>query len=38
MTIGDVRPLIDRRPCGRLALELFPSWPGHVPAGSLAFN
>lgn len=35
MTIGDVRPLIDGRPCAELALKLFPSWPGHVPAGSL---
>ncbi|HWE33770.1 MAG TPA: glutathione S-transferase family protein [Solirubrobacteraceae bacterium] len=38
MTIGDVRPLIDGRPCAELALELFPSWPGHVPAGSLELS
>jgi glutathione S-transferase len=35
MTIGDVRPVIDGRPCAELALKLFPSWPGHVPAGAL---
>ena len=35
MTIDDVRPVIDGRPCAELALKLFPSWPGHVPAGSL---
>jgi glutathione S-transferase len=35
MTIDDVRPLIDGRPCAELASKLFPSWPGHVPAGSL---
>lgn len=35
MTIGDVRPLIDGRPCAELALQLFPSWPGQVPAGAL---
>jgi glutathione S-transferase len=35
MTIGDVRPVIDGRPCADLALKVFPSWPGHVPAGSL---
>ncbi|HEV3054551.1 MAG TPA: glutathione S-transferase family protein [Solirubrobacteraceae bacterium] len=35
MTIGDVRPVIDGRPCAELALKLFPSWPGRVPAGAL---
>jgi glutathione S-transferase len=35
MTIDDVRPLIDGRPCAALALKLFPNWPGHVPAGAL---
>ena len=35
MTIDDVRPVIDGRPCAELAVKLFPSWPGRVPAGSL---
>jgi glutathione S-transferase len=36
LTIGDVRPLIEGRPCARLALELFPDADGDMPAGSLA--
>ena len=33
MTIGDVRPLIEGRPAGDLALRLFPTAPGSTPAG-----
>jgi glutathione S-transferase len=33
LTIADVRPLIDGRPCGELARELFPDWDGDQPAG-----
>ncbi|MHB8492443.1 MAG: glutathione S-transferase family protein, partial [Solirubrobacteraceae bacterium] len=35
MTIGDVRPLIESRPCGRLALDMFPDIDGDLPAGAL---
>lgn len=35
MTIGDVRPLIDGRPCAELALRLFPTLPGSTPQGVL---
>jgi glutathione S-transferase len=35
MNIDDVRPMIDGRPCAEHTLALFPSAPGHVPAGSL---
>jgi glutathione S-transferase len=35
MTVADVRPLIEGRPCGELALRLFPVQPGEIPAGSL---
>lgn len=35
MTIGDLRPLIEPRPAGALALRLFPAHPGEVPAGAL---
>jgi glutathione S-transferase len=34
-TLGDVRPLVEDRPGGRLALRLFPRYPGSVPAGVL---
>lgn len=34
-TIGDLAPLIASRPAGRLVSELFPDYPGHVPAGTL---
>lgn len=34
-TLGDVRPMIDGRPAGDLAVRLFPSYPGSVPAGTL---
>jgi glutathione S-transferase len=35
MTIGDVRPLIEDRPAGALALRLFAHVEGSVPAGVL---
>src|SRR4051794_14858154 len=34
MTIADVRPLIEGRPAGELALRPFPDHPGEVPAGT----
>lgn len=30
MTLADLRPAIERRPAGKLALELVPELPGHV--------
>jgi glutathione S-transferase len=36
MTIADVRDQIAGRPCGELALRLFPTADGEMPAGSLA--
>lgn len=33
MTLGDLRPLIEPRPCGQLAMRLFPDFPGDAPAG-----
>jgi glutathione S-transferase len=36
MALGDLRPLIEPRPCGQLARRLFPDYPGDVPAGSIA--
>ena len=35
MTLADVRPLIDGRPCAELAMALFPDADGEMPAGSL---
>jgi glutathione S-transferase len=35
MALGDLRPLIEPRPCGQLARRLFPDYPGDVPAGSI---
>lgn len=35
MTIADLRPLIEPRAAGRLALRLFPAAPGELPAGAL---
>ena len=35
MTLGDLRPLIEARPAGQLALRLFPQADGHIPAGAL---
>jgi len=34
-TIGDVRPLLDRRPCDALATALFADFPGEIAAGAL---
>jgi glutathione S-transferase len=31
MTMDDVRPALEGRPTGRLALDVVPSFPGHVP-------
>lgn len=33
--LGDVRPLLEGRPCLALALRMFPAYPGHLPAGAL---
>jgi hypothetical protein len=35
MTLADVRPLIDSRPCAEVAMRLFPDADGEMPAGSL---
>lgn len=35
LTFGDLVPVIDPRPAGRLARAQFPEFPGHVPAGTL---
>ena len=34
MTMDDLRPFIEPRPCGELARRLVPDFPGHVPAGA----
>lgn len=34
LNLGDLEPDLAGRPCGRLARELFPDYPGHVPAGT----
>ena len=34
-TIADVRPLVDGRPCGDVALALFQQYDGELPAGSI---
>ena len=34
LTLEDVAPLVRDRPAGRLALRLFPRFPGSVPAGT----
>lgn len=36
LTLADLRPLIEGRPCGELARALFPDADGELPAGSLA--
>jgi glutathione S-transferase len=36
MTMDDVRPLIETRPCGRLALAIWPQYDGRLPAGAIA--
>lgn len=33
-TVGDVAAVMKDRPCERLALDLFPDYAGHVPAGA----
>jgi glutathione S-transferase len=33
-TIGDIRPLLEGRPCDELARRFFPVYPGDVPAGA----
>jgi glutathione S-transferase len=35
LTVADIRPLIDGRPCAELARKLFPTADGDMPAGSL---
>jgi glutathione S-transferase len=35
MTLGDLRPLIEPRPAGALALRLFEVFPGDVPSGMI---
>jgi len=35
MTLEDVRPAVEARKSGQLALKLFPNYPGHVPGGIL---
>ena len=35
LTAGDLAPLIEGRPCADHARRVFPSYPGHVPAGAL---
>lgn len=35
MALGDLRPIIEPRPAGQLALRLFPDFPGDVPAGAI---
>jgi glutathione S-transferase len=34
LTIGDVQPLLSARPAAQHALDLWPAWPGSVPAGA----
>jgi glutathione S-transferase len=36
MTIEDLRARIAARPAGQVALRLYPSYPGRLPAGALA--
>ena len=31
MTLDDVRPAVERRPAGELALRVAPDYPGHMP-------
>src|SRR3954468_16793617 len=35
MTMDDLRPGLEARPSGRLALRLFPEYPGRIPSGSV---
>ncbi len=36
MNLEDLRPGIEARPAGELAMRLIPEYPGHVPAGALS--
>jgi glutathione S-transferase len=36
MTMDDLRPQIEERPCGQLAARLLPDYPGRTPSGALA--
>lgn len=35
LTFGDVRPLLEERPCAELARRWFPDFPGEAPPGAL---
>jgi glutathione S-transferase len=35
LTIDDLKPRVDGRPCAEVAMRWFPRYPGHVPAGTL---
>jgi hypothetical protein len=35
LTLGDVAPRLDSRPCADVARRWFPDYPGHVPLGTL---
>jgi glutathione S-transferase len=34
MTLDDLRPFIENRPAGKLAMRIIPEYPGHTPAGA----
>jgi len=34
MIIGDLKPLLDGRPCAEIGMRWFPDYPGDVPAGA----
>jgi glutathione S-transferase len=36
MTLDDLRPQIESRPSGELAMRLFPRYPGRMPSGSVS--
>lgn len=35
LTVGDLHPLLEHRPCAAVARRLFPDYPGAIPAGAL---
>ena len=35
MALADLRPALEARPCGQLALRVFPEFPGDVAAGAI---
>jgi glutathione S-transferase len=35
LTIEDLVRFVDGRPAGELARRVFPTWPGHMPAGAI---